>query len=319
MIKRGSFALVLTALAVNTMATSDRLVDVGFVVDASGSFGDDISTFQVEAANIIAAVTAAYPNAHFGLATFQDYPLGDWGDSGDVPHNLIRDIGPPDAAFTAALNGVELGSGGDEPESQLVSLYQCITGEGQVVPPAIPTEDDAGYTIPVGLNFNFRASSARILVLWTDAVFHTPGNTPSYPGPTVAQVIAAATSLNRRRLFRGGEGHRSLQEGLGPDVPRIVGIVSDSSSEVLDAIGELSIATGAVAGVGGIDCDGNGDIDVAEGDPIICPVANGLTKAITSVIDEIVPAIPDPVKTCNILTLILQILLGWLGFFFCDT
>lgn len=195
---------------------SNRLVDVGFVVDVSGSFGDDVAAFKAQATAIVSDISLLYPNAHFGLATFQDFPLQGWGDSDDVPHARITDLVPGDASFLNAVNSLSTSGGGDGPESQLVSLYQAITGEGLVVPPSV-----GDYTIPAGLNFNFRPDSARILLLWTDETFHTPSSTPGYPGPSVEDVIAVATMLNSRRHLSS----RDLQV-FGSDAVRIVGIVS---------------------------------------------------------------------------------------------
>jgi hypothetical protein len=209
-------ASVVVVQAQDDPDADDRLVDIGFVVDVTGSFSDDIAAFKLEAAAIVSDVTASFPNALFGLATFQDYPLKGWGSPTSVPHARVSDLVPGDAAFLAAVNSLSVSGGGDFSESQLESLYQCITGAGHVVPTSI----GGGFTIPSGLNFNFRSGSARILILWTDATFHDPINTPDYPGPTMAQVIQAALT--------GGSGivpRRRLQEDFGPEAVRVVGIV----------------------------------------------------------------------------------------------
>jgi Uncharacterized protein conserved in bacteria (DUF2272) len=219
-VPKGNYKILLQVT--REASTSDRLVDIGVVVDVSGSFDDDLANFRDEVGAIVSLVTAVYPQTRFGLATFQDYPLNDWGDSTDIPHSLIKDIGPS-GAFIAGVNAISAAGGGDTPEGQLVSLYQSITGKGQVVPSSL----DGGYTIPAGLNFNFRPGSARIILLWTDASFHEPSNTPAYPGPSLVDVINAASFLNARRLQGNlGDQHRALQVDLNGDAIRIIGIVS---------------------------------------------------------------------------------------------
>lgn len=217
-------------------STSERFVDIGVVVDVSGSFEDDLTNFRDEVGAIVSLVTAVYPNALFGLATFQDYPLLGFGDLTDTPHALVRDIGSREN-FIEGVNAIRAEGGGDTPESQLVSLYQCITGEGQV----IPTSVDGGYTIPPGLNFSFRKGSARIILLWTDASFHEPSLSSGYPGPSLTEVVNAATSLSGRRLQSNlGDNHRALQVDLGANAIRIVGIVSIFSSSVFVFLGLCS-------------------------------------------------------------------------------
>jgi hypothetical protein len=197
-------------------------------------------------------------------------------------------------------------------------LYQSITGAGQVVPPEV----SGGYTIPAGLNFNFRVDSARIILLWTDERFHSPTDTPGYPGPTMEEVIAAATGLTRRVRRK----ERTLD--LASDAVRVIGIVSiglkthifsfyqtkifayynfviqsriikvsQVSPTYIPQLAQLANATGAVAGPGGIDCNGDGYVDITEGQPIVCSVSAGLTQAVLNVVEAIVPTIPAPAPT----------------------
>lgn len=67
----------------------------------------------------------------------------------------------------------------------------------------------------------------------------------------------------------------------------------------------LGNATGAVAGEGGIDCDGDGEIDILAGQPIVCNVGAGLTSAIVKVVEAIVPEIPESECECGFLGIVL--------------
>jgi hypothetical protein len=232
-----TFSLV--AQAQPNVTDADRLVDVGIIVDVSGSFSDDLARFRNESTNIVNLIQAQYPQALFGLATFQDYPLQSWGNVGDKPHVLVQNLGPK-ASFVAAVNNITAKGGGDGPESQLVSLFQSVTGAGQVINGTIGT-----FTIPPKQNFKFRKGAARLIILWTDATFHTPNNTLGYPGPTIAQVIWALVNYgtpafilqypDRRRSLRGNDEipananrqltSRALQAKLGPDAIRVLGMV----------------------------------------------------------------------------------------------
>lgn len=91
--------------------------------------------------------------------------------------------------------------------------------------------------------------------MWTDAPFQNP-ETPSfppYPGPSFDEAIAPLLAFGDNR-----------------GVPRVVGLTSGGGSDVDSDIGILANATGAVAGEAGVDCDGDGVADIAEGEPIIC-------------------------------------------------
>eukprot|EP00549_Striatella_unipunctata_P019739 CAMPEP_0118715738 /NCGR_PEP_ID=MMETSP0800-20121206/27068_1 /TAXON_ID=210618 ORGANISM="Striatella unipunctata, Strain CCMP2910" /NCGR_SAMPLE_ID=MMETSP0800 /ASSEMBLY_ACC=CAM_ASM_000638 /LENGTH=350 /DNA_ID=CAMNT_0006621993 /DNA_START=20 /DNA_END=1072 /DNA_ORIENTATION=+ len=290
-ISAATLQVFFASFAVLPHAVWCQVLDVGFIVDVSGSFNDDIASFKTQAAEMTASLTAAYPQVQFGLATFQDFPLGDWGSPSDVPHRLVRDLGPADDEFMTAVNSLSATGGADIPESQLTCLYQCITGEGLVVPASL----DGGYTIPPNMGFSWRDRSSRILLLWTDAVFHTPDTTTNYPGPTFDEVITAANDLNAVI-----EETRRLQDIESSSV-RITGIQSPgaASSSVQMELQALATGTGAVAGEGGLDCDGDGTPDIMEGEGIVCPVVNldSISSVIVSVVNETVRVISTSAPT----------------------
>jgi hypothetical protein len=246
----GTFSLVTQAQGPNA-TDADRLVDVGIIVDVTGSFADDLARFRNESTNIVNLIQAQYPQALFGLATFQDYPLSTWGNIGDKPHVLVQNLGSK-TSFVSAVNNITATGGGDIPEGQLVSLLQSVTGAGQVVNGTYGT-----FTIPPKQNFKFRKGAARLIILWTDATFHTPNNTLGYPGPTIAQVIWALVNYgtpafvlqypDRRRSLRGNDDKiaadtnrhltsRSLQAKLGPDAIRVLGMVCTTFSSPFSAL-----------------------------------------------------------------------------------
>jgi hypothetical protein len=61
----------------HSLLTTGKL-DLVFLVDVTGSFGDDIANFKAVSANVVNQIQVSNPNARFGLATFQDYPIGSW-------------------------------------------------------------------------------------------------------------------------------------------------------------------------------------------------------------------------------------------------
>ena len=255
-------------------------VDVFLLVDMTGSFSDDLAVFKAGAASMINDLVLNGLNVHLGLGRFEDYPINPWGSSGcgDRAYQLVRDIRPAteDANNNTTLDIIEAIQslftlcGNDGPEAQLPALFQAATGAGQDVPPTGLSLAD----IPSGQQVNFRSKSLPIFVLWTDASFHRPGdsfgnvggiNIP-YPGPSFTQTINA---LNTKGI-------------------KVIGIAAlPGSGNVLSDLSTIVSGTNTLAPSGGVDCDDNGTIDVAEGQPLICRISStgaGISKAIAAAV-----------------------------------
>jgi hypothetical protein len=211
-------------------------------------------------------------DARFGLATFQDYPIPPFGDPtlGDQAYRLLVPLTGGDLlTVTNAMNeGLKLlaakpGSGADDPESQLTALYQAATGLGQTVP-GFP-----GATIPAGQQAQFRSGANKLILLWTDAQFHRPGDAGNpgsinYPGRSFSDVAQAIQALDPPQVLGVGIGANAL-----PDLQNIASM------------------TGSLAPPEGVDCDGDGVIDIQAGQPLVCQVTKKsptLGKAMSTLI-----------------------------------
>lgn len=252
-------------------------IDLFILVDTSSSFTDDLPIFQAQAPNIITNIQSMNPNVRFGLGRFDDYPIPPFGDPGDVAYTRLVDLTFDTAAVMDAIADLTTHSGADNPESQLVALFQASTGDGQ----DLSGEGFPAASIPANQNANFRDGVTKLFLLWTDASFHRQGDSGtsiSYPGPTFVDVVAAIEAL---------------------DPPMVIGISSGGGG--LDDLQAIASATGALAPEGGVDCDANGSIDVAAGDPIVCEIASsgeGIASAIVSVVKAAVAA-ATPMAVCT--------------------
>jgi len=142
---------------------------------------------------------------------------------------------------------------------------------------------------------NFRNDAFKLVLLSTDAPFHYPGVPVGYPGPTFEEVIAAIESLRRRS--------RNLQTGSAFSL-RVVGLTSGTDPDALRDVARLANASGAFAGPDGIDCKGNGVIDVPAGNPIICSVptdGTGIGRAIEALVESSFRS-AQPVALCQPVT-----------------
>ncbi len=269
------------------MSGSRRLlqpVDVFFIVDLSGSFSDDLPIFKSQAPAIISALSASNPNTRFGLAKFEDYPIYPFGYApyGDKAYQRLVDLTDDYALILGTIGGLYTRSGSDWPQSQLPALYQAATGAGQ----DLSGLGFPGASIPSGQQANFRDGAKKLLIMWTDAPFHYPGDAGAipYPGPSLTETANAIRAL---------------------DPPLVLGITSGGGG--YSDLAAICNATGSVAPESGVDCDGNGIVDVASGQPLVCGISSsgvGIGEAIIALVEaaKAAPENAPPVAICRNVT-----------------
>ena len=255
--------------------------DVVFLIDVTASMMDEIEEIRDSLRDRLApAIESEIPDANFGVATFADFPVMPYGDPDDYAFELELPMTADLSRVQAAINGIGLGSGRDEPESQVEALYQLATGEGLV--PYI----DPSFGCPMGGRGYpcFRDDALPIVLLFTDAPFHNgPDGANRYTSGLAAtphtydEAVEALRALGVRVIgFNSGDsGARAhLREiatdtdALRPDgSPLVFDIGRDGDSlntSVVDAM--KSFADGVVFDIDAILQDpmpGDG-VDVTE-------------------------------------------------------
>jgi len=257
-------------------------VDIYFLVDTSGSFDDYIATFKEQAPDVISALRTTGLDVRFGLGRFEDYPISPFGDAdyGDKAYERVIDITADISAVLSAISGLSTRFGGDGPESQLPALFQLTTGTGQ----DLSRVGCSGATIPSGQQANFRAGALPIVILWTDAPFHEPGDEMAgpdscspglpYPGPSFTETMNVLNAKGIKVIGVVGEN---------PKYPEF-------TAAAISDLKEIASGTSTFAPRGGIDCDGDGHIDIAAGDPLVCPISStgaGIGEAIKATVGAI--------------------------------
>ena len=239
--------------------------DLYFVVDMTGSFADDIDEFKNEAPKIIETLKNEGTDLKVGLGTFEDYPITPFGSAtyGDQAYRRNIDLTADTTSVLNVIDGLGTRWGYDKPESQLAALYQAATGAGQAF-----ADPYAAATIAPGQQAHFRDGAVKLFLLWTDAPFHRPGDPGAipYPGPGFEDTVAAINAL---------------------DPPKVIGVASGSYPGTLADLQAIALATGGVAPAGGVDCNGDGAIDVAAGQPLVCATAitgEGVGDAMVAVV-----------------------------------
>ena len=252
-------------------------VDVFFIVDRSSGFDEELALFKTQAANILDDLEGMGLNTYVGLAGFEDYR--DASFTTLKPYERVLDLVPIGqdsdnnnmTDILEAINSLQENQGGDLRDSNLPAVYQAATGEGQDL--SFIAGDPS---IAPNQGVSFRDGSMRLFVLCTDAVFHEPSdvnytfaifNALPYPGPSFSETVAA---LNAKNI-------------------QLIGIIGDDANDQF-AFADLEAlvkGTDTFAPAGGIDCDGDGIVDILEGEPILCSVSNNgpdIGKAVPAVV-----------------------------------
>ena len=237
------------------LPANPKPLDVFFLVDTSDSMDSSIAGLRLGMQRIINELAASKLNVQFGVGEIKDYPIPGFGDptQGDFPYRLNKAIGPPGTELEEALEELEASGGGraDYPESQLTGLYQATTGDGEPGCVASPDEERPPCVVE-DQGANFRPDALKIIVNITDARFHDEAAHPSPPFATVAQAMRT-------------EGVRQIGLAVygaqGPEV-------------AYPNLASMAEETEAVAPPGGVDCNGDGSIDIPEGDPLVCQIGD---------------------------------------------
>jgi len=206
-------------------------IDFIFLVDLSGSFGDDLPNFVASAPSIAAQLLSINEDSRFAIASFVDLPEDSFGSDGDYVYNADLALTDNAADFQDALAGLEISSGGDFPESQLPALFYAASGVG----------------------LDLREDSRKIVLVVTDAAAHTAEDY----GLTTDDEVRAF--LNEHSGTRGGpasglefpEGFSdgfvsAISEVLGSDdVVPIFAVTEGATSEYDGYVSELGVGATA--------------------------------------------------------------------------
>lgn len=215
-------------------------LDVFFLVDTTASMDGAICGVRVGLFSIARALVRAGIDVRFGVAEYRVYREFE-GDSQSFPYRRVRDIGLMDGRLVDALYQLQAQGGGEE--TQLAAIYQSATGAGQDLAPR-NSRRDRWRDIKPDRQANFRPDALKVILHVADERFTSPS--PTYPVPSEEKVIAA---LRDRDV---------LQLGIA---------VAEPPYQALRRIAEGSRA---VAPIGGVDCNGDGAPEIAQGQPLVC-------------------------------------------------
>lgn len=133
----------------------DDGLDLCFVVDTTGSMGDDIQNAKENMARILEHLANKTHNYRVALIDYRDYPSRSY-DSRDYPYHIQLQFSENNDAIINAINHLDLGDGGDNAETVYSALMAAtrmdwredakkviiILGDA----PPLDPEPETGYT-----------------------------------------------------------------------------------------------------------------------------------------------------------------------------
>lgn len=226
--------------------TTPDKVDVALLVDLSGSYSNDLPNIKSQIPEVFQDLVDAGIDTRFGLSSFIDFPLSPWGGSSDYAYQRDLDLTSDQGAFSTALNALTTGSGFDGPESQYEGVFQTATGAGNDIPGTIGD-------VPAGMGMSFRTDALKVIIITTDAPFHTPGDSNcsggdacpfGYPGTSRDDTVAAlnANGIAVIALKAPGSGSEmdDLADSTGGSVQTTDGSSSDIGNAIVAGLSEVS-------------------------------------------------------------------------------
>ena len=143
-------------------------IDLAFVIDTSGSMGDDIAAACASATEILNRLLAVGTQSfRVAIVTYRDFPSRT-GDSLDYPSRLILDFSSSVSAIQTALNSLTINGGGDFPKSVWSGIFRAY-------------------------KLDWRAGVKKLIIQFGDA---PPLDPELFTGYTAAQVIRQSMELD---------------------------------------------------------------------------------------------------------------------------
>lgn len=101
-------------------------LDVCFVVDTTGSMGDDIENAKANMSEILAHLSDKTEDYRVALVDYRDFPDRS-GEKSDYPCKIQLDFSDNNEEIIAGINRLDLGNGGDDEETVYSALMEAVS------------------------------------------------------------------------------------------------------------------------------------------------------------------------------------------------
>lgn len=158
--------------ASGSVGTSSSNLDLAFVIDTTGSMGDDIDDVKAFSSHLVDTLAARTGSYRFSLVDYRDFPERS-SNPGDYPAKLQLGFTDHADSIRAAINALSIGDGGDTPET-------------------------AWSGIDTALNQSWRPGVKKVAVQLGDAPALDP---EPISGLTLADLVAKAKSIDPVEVY----------------------------------------------------------------------------------------------------------------------
>lgn len=206
------------------------VVDICLLEDETGSFADDIANLQTAAPGIYDTIIGSGSDAQFAVAGFRDYPVDPYGFAGDWVYHLLSPMDPTEAAWLAGVAALTAAGGNDPPEAQYDAIV-AATGPGVFNDPTLGAQNPCGW----------RTDSQHVLVVATDAPFHTPDGTHvNDEAATIAALNAESVIVIGLKAPGAGMELDALAAATGGSVQALSSDGANIAAAILAGLAELT-------------------------------------------------------------------------------
>ncbi len=148
--------VICSSMSVAGFAAGGKKFDLVFVIDTTGSMGDDIYNVKRDVNQIVSEIVEQDQDYRLAVIDYRDYPERT-GYSGDYVYKTQLDFTTDADEFLSVVDGLNVAGGGDTPETVYSALIDGVSslswrsGAGKAVilmgdAPALDPEPYTGYT-----------------------------------------------------------------------------------------------------------------------------------------------------------------------------
>lgn len=191
----------------------DNGLDLCFVVDTTGSMGDDIENAKDNMASILEHLAAKTENYRVALIDYRDYPERS-NESEDYPYKIQLYFTSNNESITDAINGLDLGNGGDSEETVYSALMSAV-------------------------KLDWRNDAKKVIIILGDAAPLDPEPITDF---TYDDVLLALFNADINIDYEDSDDR--VVDALDASLINVFSIGTDASSDAADFFEQISTSTG---------------------------------------------------------------------------
>lgn len=192
----------------------DADVDIAFVVDTTGSMGDEIAQVRADLSKLVDKLASTTSSYRVAVVSYRDFPERT-GDSNDYPYRVDQTFTNDLGLIQAAIDSLSAESGGDDPETVFSGIQAT-------------------------LELPWRPGVTKTMIVLGDAPALSPEPITNL---TASQIVANSIAVDPVQVIGVNVGNLDSNGELGLIAGRTGGSVISGTSALTDTILEIFDAT----------------------------------------------------------------------------